>query len=288
MLRLSLFVLLPLVCAASVHAADAVLIEGAKVKVTETDVLADAQRMPPESRKVFLSKPESVVQLGSNLLIRRALAAKAEADGLVADPVLEANLKIARDRVLSEAWLARLDEASAPSEAQQDAQALTIYRANPKRFDVPEQVRVRHVLVAKGDGARERADRLLSELRQPDADFVAIAKAQSADPSSAPKGGDLGFFARGRMMESFENAAFALQKPGEISGLVETDFGIHIIQLVEKRAAATKTFEEVRDALRREVVAQAIKDGRARVHRQIMEELHINESAVAAFSKQQQ
>lgn len=272
--------------ASAVHATDAVLVQGAGTKVTASDIQADAQRMPAETRKIILSKPDSVAQMGSGIYLRRALAAKAEREGLAADPLVAASLQAARDRALSDIWLARLDAASTPPLAAQNALAETMYKADPKRFDVPEQVRVRHLLVTKGADARARADKLLADLKA-GANFADLAKVQSEDPGSAAKGGDLGFFARGRMAAPFDEAAFALKEPGSLSGLVETQFGVHIIQLIEKRPAGIRPFVEVQDVLRREVVAQAIKDARLRAQKQVMDAVQLDQAAIDAFSAQQ-
>lgn len=99
------------------------------------------------------------------------------------------------------------------------------------------QVRASHILVranmndtAAKETAKKKAEELLAKVQAPGADFAAVAKESSEDPGSKPQGGDLGFFPRkGRMVEPFAAAAFAL-KPGEISGLVESQFGFHIIQ----------------------------------------------------------
>jgi len=98
-----------------------------------------------------------------------------------------------------------------------------------------DQVRARHILISTAGGeeaAREKAETILEQLRR-GADFEELAKANSDDPGTAEFGGDLGFFGRGRMVPEFENAAFGLE-PGEISDLVKTPFGYHIIQTVEK------------------------------------------------------
>lgn len=283
--RFSWAVWCSLLCLTSVSAADLVRLEGSKASVSDADILAEVQRLPPETRKLNLSRPDSVSQLGTNLLMRREMALKAEQDGLAADPVTVAALQIARERILSDAWLAQQDAANTPTEAQLEALALTSYKAHPARFDVPEQVQVRHVLVPKGPEAQATARKLLAEL-QGGADFQALAKEHSADKGSAAKGGDLGLFARGRMVEAFEQAAFALREPGALSGLVETEFGIHIIQLVQKQPARVKPFDEVREALRKEATAQAVRDGRARFQRQLQDRVRVDAPAVDAFVRE--
>ena len=97
------------------------------------------------------------------------------------------------------------------------------------------------------DAARKRAEGVLKQVKA-GKDFAALAKEHSQDPGSAVQGGDLGFFPRGQMVGPFDEAAFTLA-PGAISDLVETQFGFHIIRVVEKQAARTVPLEEVKPKL---------------------------------------
>ena len=133
------------------------------------------------------------------------------------------------------------------------------YEENASRWTVAEERRASHILVAADAGlpaaqrtaAREKAEALLSELRKAPARFAELARANSADTGSAAQGGDLDFFSRGAMVKPFEDAAFAM-KPGEISNLVETEFGYHIIQLTALRGGERQPF----DALRADIEAE--------------------------------
>ena len=133
------------------------------------------------------------------------------------------------------------------------------YDANGSRFAEPEQRRARHILIeaapdapaAERTQAKARAEALLAQLRAKPAEFAALARKESQDRGSAAQGGDLGFFERGAMVKPFEDAVLAL-KPGEISGVVETDFGYHVIQLEEVRGGGKKPY----DAVRGEIEAQ--------------------------------
>ncbi|MCX7250257.1 MAG: SurA N-terminal domain-containing protein [Burkholderiales bacterium] len=126
-----------------------------------------------------------------------------------------------------------------------------------------EQRRASHILLtvapdaAAADKAKvkEQAQALLAELRQTPARFAELAKARSQDPGSAAKGGDLDFFTRGSMVKPFEDAAFALAK-GQISDLVESEFGFHIIQLTDIRQPAKPSFESLRAQIEQELKQQ--------------------------------
>lgn len=134
----------------------------------------------------------------------------------------------------------------------QDAQAY--YDTHPEAFKQPEQIKASHILVkvdpkddqAKKDEARKKIDGIQEKLKS-GADFATLAKDESDCPSKE-KGGDLGYFGKGQMVKPFEDAALALN-PGETSGVVETQFGYHIIKLTDKKAEGIMPFADVKDQL---------------------------------------
>nr|HET7860179.1 SurA N-terminal domain-containing protein [Caldimonas sp.] len=140
------------------------------------------------------------------------------------------------------------------------------YAENEKRYTTPEERHASHILVkadkdapkAERDKARAKAETLLAEVRKNPQSFAEIARKNSDDEGSAAKGGDLDWFGRGQMVKPFEDAAFAL-KPGETSGIVETDFGYHIIHVTGARGGEKKTFEQVRGEIENEVRNQLVQ-----------------------------
>ena len=129
----------------------------------------------------------------------------------------------------------------------------TYYEENKDKYTEPEQVKARHILVED----EETAKSILKKLETGE-DFAEIAKEESADSGSKDKGGDLGFFERGVMDASFEEAAFSLGI-GEISAPVKTMFGYHIIRVEDKKPERLAPFEEVRDDVRKQVIKQKSK-----------------------------
>lgn len=127
------------------------------------------------------------------------------------------------------------------------------YDGHPDRYQQAEERRASHILIplskdaseADQKAARDKAGSLLKAARANPGDFAKLAKENSKDPGSAQNGGDLGFFARGAMVKPFEDAAFAL-KVNEISDVVQSDFGLHIIKLAEIKPAKSRPIEEVR------------------------------------------
>jgi peptidyl-prolyl cis-trans isomerase C len=137
-----------------------------------------------------------------------------------------------------------------------ESDANNYYSDNPNEFETPEQVKASHILIAPDTTdtsvdpndakakALAKAEQLLAQLKE-GADFAELAKANSTCPSAA-KGGDLGFFSKGDMVAAFEKAAFALE-PGQISEIVETKFGYHIIKVTDHKDAGTIAFEQAKD-----------------------------------------
>lgn len=163
------------------------------------------------------------------------------------------------------------------------------YRKNRSEFQVQEQVQAAHILFkTAGKSAesvqeiRRKAERVLAEARA-GKDFAQLARQHSEDGSAA-SGGDLGFFGRGRMVPEFERAAFSLAK-GEISDPVTTQFGFHIIKVLEKQAARTQAFEEVKglieSSLASERAEEAARDLADKAYRQTRSERSFDKIAEA-------
>jgi len=147
-----------------------------------------------------------------------------------------------------------------------DADIRAAYEARKSRFAVPEQRHARHILVklpknaddAARKKARARIEQALKLLRagQP---FARVAQRFSDDAATAKRGGDLGWFGQGAMVKAFDQAVFSMKK-GQISDIVETPFGLHVIQLVDIRPAHVKPLAEVKDEIRRQLAREQADD----------------------------
>lgn len=144
-----------------------------------------------------------------------------------------------------------------------DADINGYYEQNLARYKTEEQRRASHILISAGKAAsvgekanaKAKAEKLLAQLRKTPADFAKLAKENSQDPGSAERGGDLDFFGKGMMVKAFEETAYKL-KEGEISDLVESDFGYHIIRLTAIKPAATRSLAEVKENIVDEIKRQ--------------------------------
>ena len=217
------------------------------------DQLVGVKLLAQEVKARNVSVPEADVdaqiaairkQFPSDEVFTQALKARlTTVDGLKADARRE--LAIAK----------LLEGALADKVAVTADQAKKFYDENPDRFKQPERVRASHILIGvpqgsdavTKDAARKRAADILKQVKA-GKDFAALAKEHSQDPGSAVQGGDLGLFPRGQMVGPFDEVAFTMA-PGATSDLVETQFGFHIIRVVEKQAARTVPLEEVKPKL---------------------------------------
>jgi peptidyl-prolyl cis-trans isomerase D len=165
-----------------------------------------------------------------------------------------------------------------PSVHITDAELQKQYQDNLDSYRVPERVDVRHILIKTQGKPKDqwprlktKADTILKQLQQ-GGDFAQLAKKNSEDPGSAEKGGELGWITKGQTVPNFEKAAFSL-KPGELSGVVETEYGYHIIEAEKKEAGHVKPFDEVKPQLLTEAqkdaatanLKKAVDDARAAV-----------------------
>jgi len=154
-------------------------------------------------------------------------------------------------------------DALAASQAVTPEELKSYYDSNIARFRTDEQRRASHILIAAPkDGkdadrkaAKDKVTKLLEDLRKHPDTFADVAKKQSQDPGSAEKGGDLGFMGRGALVKPFEDAMYAL-KDGQISDVVETDYGYHIIKLTGIKPAETQPLDAVRAELEAELKKQ--------------------------------
>ena len=146
-----------------------------------------------------------------------------------------------------------------------EAQLHAYYDAHKDQFQIPERVRVRHILLqtvgkspAEVEKIKAKAEGILKQVKS-GANFADLATKNSEDPGSKDKGGEYGWMTRGQTVKNFETTAFSL-KAGQISDLVTTEYGFHIIQVEEKEAAGLQPFEKVRDQISAELNKQLVND----------------------------
>lgn len=207
---------------------------------------------PDAARDAMAGDPKQKAAFLRQVVTSMVVADIAREKGFDRRSDLQQKQKLLLDNFVTVEYLDK-EVASKVEVAEKDA--LRHYEDHPGEFGTPEQVRARHILVrssrtAPQDERRQaeaKAEDLLKQVQQ-GGDFSQLAAEHSDDPGSRRRGGDLGPVPRGVMAPEFEQAAFALQ-PGEVSGLVQTNFGYHIIRVEEKTPASVQPFDEVREQL---------------------------------------
>ena len=186
-----------------------------------------------------------------NLIVRELLYQEALKSGIDKEKDTSEFIEEMKKRVVVERFFKKeIDEKAKVSEED----LKKYYNENPEEAKNPVDVRVAHILVK----SREEADMIKNKIKS-GARFEDMAKAYSIDPGSKVRGGDLGFFSKGMMVPEFEDAAFKLKK-GEVSDLVQTRYGFHIIKLIDKKEGKTKNFEEVKKDLENKLITKRRKD----------------------------
>ncbi len=258
-----MLILLALSVAPAVNAAE----EKVLAKVSDKQItMADLERMlgyyDPERRKMLEQNPQFKVTILQRIVQGMVISKMARDQGYTKRPeVMEQLDMLTNDFLMTEyikkEVIGKIDVSAEDIDAY--------YKTHQEEFRTPEMVKARHILVKVDKtapeeakkAAKEKAEGLLKRLKGGE-DFAKIAAEFSDDPGSKAKGGDLGFFAKGRMVPEFEKAAFSL-KPGELSDVVETPFGFHIIKVDEKKESTLEPLDKVKDKIREKISADRRK-----------------------------
>jgi peptidyl-prolyl cis-trans isomerase C len=194
----------------------------------------------PEYLKAMADTPQGRKEMLDTMVIRELILQQAAKDGLDKGPEIEEKLQDLRKRLIVESFLKKKVETESNVS---DEDLKKFYEQNKDKFKAGEQVKASHILVKTEKEAKD----ILAQIKS-GGNFEELAKKNSVD-SSAAKGGDLGWFGKGSMVPAFEKAALAL-KEGQVSEVVKSDFGFHIIKLTGKRAAGIRPFEEVKEQIK--------------------------------------
>lgn len=209
------------------------VVEGAEI--TENDLIATIARFPKE-RQEFLATEEGKKQLLDQMVISLLIHKYAIESKLDQNEEFVVELENTKRELLTRYAMSKvMDQAKVTVE-----EAEAFYKDNMSKFLQEESINARHILNGDLEKAKEAYEKVKEGM-----DFAEVATEYSVCPSKA-KGGELGYFTKGRMVPEFEEAAFSLAV-GEISEPVKTKFGYHVIQVIDRKPAALKSFEEVKD-----------------------------------------
>lgn len=255
-------------------------------------MLDEIAAMSPRQREAFFLRPEQAVEIVNQLYAREKLLLEAQRRALAEQPQVQKALRRAANQVLTRELLESVRATIVVPDLQPLAKQY--YDAHIEEFTLPERRRASHILVKPKDGDQEMARRLANEYRlavRGGEDFSGWAKVHSDDSASAAKGGDLGWVKRGTMVPAFETALFAIEKPGDISEIVETNYGFHIIRLHNVESAKVKPYDEVKEAIVSRLAADYVRDHLETWRREITKptgDADVNREAIAeAYNKAQ-
>jgi peptidyl-prolyl cis-trans isomerase C len=223
-----------------------VLVSGYGVEVTRRDIANEMAVLPDDRQREILSDVAQFKNFVNLLYFRGRMSQLAEEYGYTDEELVQHQLRRGRERMLADLVPRRHVEGMTLPDFSEAAQEF--YQDNIEEFIPEPEIRAAHILLRAADAEtkerrRPEAEALLQRLRD-GADFMELAKEVSEDGTRVI-GGDLGFFGRGKMVPEFEEAAFALETPGDQTNVVESRFGFHIIRLLERQGGEPIPFAEV-------------------------------------------
>jgi len=270
-LAVALLFAAPAMAQAPAAASDPVVARVNGIDIRRSDVNSRRQSLPEQAQKLPIEKiyRQLLAEMENNLLVTQA-GHKAKLDN---DPEVKRQLAIALDQIVANVYLTRYLRSQITEEKVKQR-----YEELVKQQKPVEEVNARHILLKTEDDAKA----VIADLKA-GKDFVEEAKAKSEDPGTKASGGDLGWFSREEMVPEFADAAFKLQKGQYTETPIKTQFGYHVILVVDRRTKPPPTFDEAKvevfQLLQREYVEQKLKELRTAAK---IEEFNLDGSKLSA------
>ncbi len=250
-MRLFLLALVGVLLAPALSAEEGVLMFGGDIKVERIDLDALLDDGPAKAQKDVLANKKQILQLLRQTFLIRAMSDEYRQQGLAENELLQAKIRRQEERMLYVERLKQIDEQPIPD--FEDA-AKEQYLGDPDSYTIPEKVDARHILISTTDRlaqhhSRNEALEIIKKVKaELDAgrSFEDLVPIYSEDPRSKDNQGTLGVFKRGAMVKPVVKAAFGMNEPGEISDIVESEFGFHIVKLVKKFPPQKQNYEQVK------------------------------------------
>ncbi len=251
----------------------------------KTITVADIERLisyfDTERQMVLEKNPQLKQSLLQQLVHSIVISDLAKKSGFDQKPEIREQMTFFLNGFISNEYLKReiIDNITVP-----ESEMKSYYESHQEEFKLPEMVRARHILIKVDmslsdkdkETMKKKAENILQKIKEGD-DFSKIANEFSDDQASKVKGGDLGFFSKGRMVKSFEDAVFSLKK-NEVSDIVETQYGYHIIKAEERKEPSIEPFDSAKDKIKlkliqdltrskiNEFIDKAMKDAQVEMH----------------------
>ncbi|WP_456374228.1 peptidylprolyl isomerase [Thiolapillus sp.] len=230
-----------------------ILIDGPETDLTLGELRQVLLTIPEETRKLVLTQPKKIRDIMDSTYMVKVAAKRAKEKGLDKDPVIQAKLWHYEQNLLANAEVRDVQQKLIGDDVDYEAAARELYLMEKDKFKTPATYEASHILLTADKGEDEktlksRIGQIRDEILSGKMDFAAAAKQYSMDEGTASKGGSLGTFNEGRMVQPFDDALKKMQ-PGDISEPVKTRFGWHLIALHKKTASSVKPFDEVKKEL---------------------------------------
>jgi peptidyl-prolyl cis-trans isomerase C len=233
-------------------------------RLTTSRVLKEMERLPAPSR-AYLQAPDRKRQFVDNMILNDLLFNEGQKLGYDKDDDIDRQVNDLRRRLVVQKVVREYQK---PPEITDD-QAKAYYDENPTLYSTT-QIRASHILVKDEAAARE----IREQVKADPSKFADIAKEKSTDKTSGQKGGDLGMFGPGRMVPEFERAAFALQQ-GEISDVVKTQYGYHVIMVTERKEGERRPFDQVKEQIKATLRNKAIQEQQEKRYADLKERANV-------------
>jgi len=271
---------------ANVFAQDnAVVAKIGERKITLADFNRVTDYFDAERQKMLETNPQLKETVLRQFIQSIVISDLAKQKGFDRNPAVKEQLQFFSDNFLANEYL---KQEIAQKITVSDDELKSYYDSHKDEFKTQEMVKARHILVRVENSAsddekkkaKDKAEMYLKKIKDGE-DFAKLASDFSDDPGSKAKGGDLGFFPRGRMVKPFEDAAFSL-KPGETSGIVETQFGFHIIKVEDRKDSSVESFDVVKERLKQKLsqdrtrkeltdfIDKAMKDSKTEIYPEVL------------------
>ncbi len=276
--------------ATCLSADDNVLMFGNDIEVSQSDLDALLSEGPVNARKDVLEDKDKILKLLRQTFLIRALADEARENGLDKDELIQAKLQRQADKIL---YLERMKQIDAQPLPDFEQAAKEQYLSNEAAHTVPEKVSAKHILIATTDKlpvyheraeALEIAKKVKKELDE-GRSFDDLIKLYSEDTSTKKNHGSLGIFSRGSMVKPIEDAVFAMHEPGETSDIIESQFGFHIIKLLNRFKPMKLPYEQERPKIIEKLKNEYIQNRREVYFDELLKKKHasIYEDLVEAY-----
>ncbi len=233
-----------------------ILIQDGNLTVSKEEAQIMLEDMHPTQRKRVLTNQDKFKELLLDFLIVKKEAAEARKLKIDKQKVVQWKIKKAETLILANQLIEEYEKTVKPP-ANIELLAKEHYDAHPEKYIIEEKVKVAHILISTSDTKepdakakkRELLKKIIEQIKEGKLSFEEAAKKHSDDTGSAKSGGVINHFTRGKMVKPFEDAAFSLKNKNDLSDIIESPFGYHVIKLIDHIKKSTRPYSEIKDQL---------------------------------------